>query len=409
MQSSLEQEIKERKAEYQSTNTSSGNKSKLSDALDKLFCKQKEKELQQQQRHQQKLGKQSKRLSHCLEVDKSPVDMEIEQKLSGVQDIETIDIVKESMNQCPIQSDSQNKNVDDILQQDQVNESEQDDQQRQPCTNKYEQEQFVNNMPKPPTPKSSLIFSPPPASLTIDKREASIFDFADNFTIPNDSSVSLLSFNSDNLFKEDSAKETMDLVANLRQNIKKGGKGDECCKMKPSQSTEPEILPDNSINTNDSINPIVANIDIKAKSMVQPTIVIDLDQENSGDERKLPSKTLSATNTETSEPSSTDSNLIPQSSAQVIEMNQNENMTSTNITLSPLQLQTEVEQIASKMPTVIPPHADILIESEINDKQSINAFQVPSYTQSNTINGNKDTFDHPLQMHVRIKIINFHV
>lgn len=440
---SLEQEINERKAEYYSTNTNNSNNNsnkstKLSDCLDKLFCKQKEKEQQQQQvqrneklqqqkedeeeeqqrqEHQQELqqkhkqyqsaGKQKKRVSY--NSNKSPIDMEIEPKES-MDHNEILEIVNENESTYLVQNNTQNQNEENPLtQQDQSNEYDQ--QQQQPgTTNKYEQEQFVNNMPKPPTPKSSLIFSPPPTSLSIDKREASIFDFADNFSIPNDSSVSLLSFNSDNLFKEDSAKETMDLVANLRQNIKKGGKGDECGKPMNAINQAQAIESESTVTTTTTSNNTSA-IDVKAKVVVmQPTLVIDLDQENSSDERKFSqlnelTTTTPVANMEQSKSIAIDCNQIQRSTAQSMEHCQNESITTSTIEISSIPLQTEVEQIASKMPNVIPTPADMLIGSELNESQNINAFHMEQYTECHSVNGNKDTFDRPLKIHVSI-IIN---
>lgn len=391
---SLEEEINERKAEYQSTNTTSGSKSKLSDALDKLFCKQKEKE---QQQKQTQLYKHDKRSSQNSEANKSPVDMEIEPKESKAPKSDTINQRVVNPDTCRVPDD----NLD--IQADQTNEC---NQHRPSITNKYEQEQFVNNMPKPPTPKSSLIFSPPPTSLSIDKREASIFDFSDNFSIPNDSSVSLLSFNSDNLFKEDSAKETMDLVANLRQNIKKGGKGDECGKAKSESinqalpSIEPAAAPDSttldrSIKSSSSGNKSTS-LDVKSKTaMVQPTLVIDLDQENSSDERRLIQADVSS-NTESSKAISTMDGNETQTPQQTEKVR--ENMTVTMISSTPpIQLQTEVEQIASKMSNVIPTPADMLMGGEMNENPNMNSFHMQSYA-CNTLNGNKDAFDRPIQV-----------
>lgn len=407
-QSQLEQEMNERKAEYQSTTpTSAGaSKSKLNDALDKLFCKQKEK--QQQQKQLQKAGKQSKRSSsHSVEENKSPIDMDIEPKESTDRD-EIIDVVKENRNKYTGRNDVQSQSVTSdtdttVKLNDTLNKTE-------PTTddniNKYEQEQFVNNMPKPPTPKSSMIFSPPPTSLTIDKREASIFDFADNFPIPNDSSVSLLSFNSENLFKEDSAKETMDLVANLRQNIKKGGKGEENSRTKTEPSAnqapvtaESETTPDSTtietsnkcaIDNNKSAKPL----DSRTKAiMPQPTLVIDLDQENSGDESKPPKSDVPVTvNTPKSghKDSNWMSNTIPIEKERANLMNMMQPS-------APIQLQTEVEQIASKMSNVIPTPVDMLAETEA---QNLNTFHIQQYP-CNAYNGNKEAFDRqPIQIQV---------
>lgn len=414
---SLEQEINERKAESQTTNMASGNKSKLSDALDKLVYKQKEKEQQQQQKQLQKTDKQSKRLLQSIEARKSPIDMEIEPKESNERD-EIIDIVKENRTECPAQNDSKIPDVvNDIgkLGEAALSQSELSEEinQLQFGTDKYEQEQFVNNMPKPPTPKSSMIFSPPPTSLTIDKREASIFDFADNFTIPNDSAVSLLSFNPDNLFKEDSAKETMDLVANLRQNIKKGGKNDECHKpksepMSQTQNVETETSPDSTTtdihlkgNVNNTTTATTTSIEstkisqsIESNAKVplsQPTLVIDLDQENSGDESKV---TKSNTQMKMKPSTNKDNNWTPNS--MLMNKNRGNPMNVATIT-SPLQLQTEIEQIASKLSNVIPTPTDFVMCNELNDGQNINAFNNMQPYVCDAFNGNKEAFERQSQ------------
>lgn len=466
---SLEQEINERKADTSSStaaavaaagnsNTSSSaiggpaNKSKLSDALDKLFCKQKEKEQQQQQKQTQKASKQSKRLSsHSIEERiKSPVDMDIEPKeLNEREDMATTeartkysnrgdDVQKQSLagnDTCNLAAaaaaavaaiDPTSVDVDDQL---------------RPSTNKYEQEQFVNNMPKPPTPKSSMIFSPPPTSLTIDKRE-SIFDFAENFSITNDASVSLLSFNSESIFKEDSAKETMDLVANLRQNIKKGGKADECARTTSSSSAastkaEPANQTPTAIDTNASPDSTTIDANVKSsnadkamslKSMdakskaaaiaalQQPTLVIDLDQENSSDESKPPT----AADEPVPIPSSTapksmhkDTNWIQTAHAmdkergganlmnmlQQQQQHHQHQQQHAQVQPTHMQHQTEVEQIASKMPGHIQTPADMLAENELNEAQNMNAFHVQPYA-NNAFNGNKEAFDRTLQMQV---------
>lgn len=412
---SLEQEIKERKAECQATNvTNTGNKSKLSDALDKLVYKQKEKQEQQQQQKQlQKTEKQFKRTPQRMEANKSPIDMEIEPKESNERD-EIIDVVKDNRSKCPAQNDLQNQNVvNEVgrLATDSSNPSDStgDIDQLRFGTDKYEQEQFVNNMPKPPTPKSSLIFSPPPTSLTIDKREASIFDF-DNFPMPNDSSVSLLSFNSDNLFKEDSAKETMDLVANLRQNIKKGGKNEECSKAKSESLNQPQIIeteisPDSTttdINLKSNTNESKSSQSIDSKSMAgipQPTLVIDLDQENSGDESKLPQLDAQM-NIKTS---SKDSSNWSQNTQKDKDRGNPANV--ANLT-SPLQLQTEVEQIASKLSNVIPTPSDFVICNDLNEGQNINAFNIQPYVCS-AFNGNKETFDTQIETQVVSDLLFF--
>lgn len=404
---SLEQEINDRKAEYQSTTTptsTGANKSgKLSDALDKLVCKQKVKEQQQQQKQAQKAGKQSKRLSsHSFEENKSPIDMDIEPKESTERD-EIIDIVKEqrgkysSRNEVQIQSltnDTASKLTDALNQSDQMIDDDSDHSRSN--TNKYEQEQFVNNMPKPPTPKSSMIFSPPPTSLTIDKREASIFDFTDNFPIP-------LSFNADNLFKEDSAKETMDLVANLRQNIKKGGKGDDCSRTKPEQiETSPDSTTtiDTSVKTSAVDTKPSKSLDSKTKAVLPPpTLVIDLDQENSGDESKPPQEETPQTNVNTAKSGHKDqsnwmSNTLPMDKERGNLMNM-----MTTAPAPPMQLQTEVEQIASKMSNVIPTPADMLAENELNEAQNLNAFHMQPYA-CNAFNGNKEAFDRSIQIQV---------
>lgn len=412
-QSQLEQEMSERKAEHhQATTPTTGgsSKSKLSDALDKLFCKRQEKEQQQQQKQLQKAGKQS-RLSHTMEEHKSPIDMDIEPKEPTECD-EIIDVVKENRSKYAGRNDGQNQslaNVNETTIKLDETLDETDEQLRPSSTNKYEQEQFVNNMPKPPTPKSSMIFSPPPTSLTIDKREASIFDFADNFPIPNDSSVSLLSFNSENLFKEDSAKETMDLVANLRQNIKKGGKGDDCSRTKAEPLAnqvpvaENEISPDSTtIDTSNKSGAIDNNksaksLDTKAKAPLQqqPTLVIDLDQENSGDESKpLPSEVL----VNATKSGHKDSNWMPNT----LPMEKDRaNLMNVMQPAAPMQLQTEVEQIASKMSNVIPTPADMLAET---DNQNLNAFHMQPYP-CNAYNGNKEaSFDRQsIQLQVRLK------
>lgn len=469
---SLEQEINERKAEFQSstnttattTNTSSSsisggaansgiaNKSKLSDALDKLFCKQKEKEQQQQQKQLQRGSKQSKRLSsHSIEERiKSPVDMDIEPKeLNEREDVK----INESRTKYASRGDDVQKQS--LAGNDTCNltaaaavaagvtavdpSSIDSDDQLRPSTNKYEQEQFVNNMPKPPTPKSSMIFSPPPTSLTIDKRE-SIFDFAENFSITNDTSVSLLSFNSESIFKEDSAKETMDLVANLRQNIKKGGKADECARATSTSSSaatkaEPvgqtpaagdtNASPDSTTidanvknsNTSAEHQPMsLKSMDAKSKAaaiaaLQQPTLVIDLDQENSSDESKPPTMVADEP---VSIPSSTaqksmthkDTNWIQ--SAHAMEKERGANLMNMmqqqqqQIQPTQMQHQTEVEQIASKMPGHIQTPADMLAENELNEAQNMNAFHVQQPYANNAFNGNKETFDRALQIQVML-------
>lgn len=402
---SLEQEINERKAECQTANATSNNKSKLSDALDKLVYKQKEKEQQQQQKQSQKIDKQSKRLPQHLEANKSPVDMDIEPKESNERDKNN-----------PVPNESQIQNVVNEIDKlaDASNQSDVSGERDQLRfgTDKYEQEQFVNNMPKPPTPKSSRIFSPPPTSLTIDKREASIFDFADNFPIPNDSSVSLLSFNSDNLFKEDSAKETMDLVANLRQNIKKGGKGDDSSKIKSesvnqTQTIESETSPDSTtdinIKSNTSENTTVSqSIDTTSKAGVsqQPTLVIDLDQEeNSGDESKLPQLNEQINK----KPSNNDSNWAQ--NAHLLDKNRGNILNVGNLTSS-LQLQTEVEQIASKLSNEMPTPTDFVICNELNESQNINAFNMQPYV-CNSFNGNKEAFERQAQTQLQVSDLLF--
>lgn len=404
----------------------------------------------------QKESKKSKRLSsHSIEERiKSPVDMDIEPKeLNERVDVPTNeartkyanrgnDVQKQSLagnETCNLTAaaaavagavDPSAVDVDDL----------------RPSTNKYEQEQFVNNMPKPPTPKSSLIFSPPPTSLTIDKRE-SIFDFAENFSITNDASVSLLSFNSESIFKEDSAKETMDLVANLRQNIKKGGKADECARTTSTSAAataatkaEPVNQAPAAIDTNASPDSTTIDANVKSsnaggehkpmslKSMdakskaaaiaalQQPTLVIDLDQENSSDESKPPT----AADEPVPIPSSTapksmhkDANWMQTAHAMDKErganlmnmmqhQHQHQQQQHPPMQQQPTQMQhqTEVEQIASKMPGHIQTPADMLAENELNEAaQNMNAFHVPPYA-NNAFNGNKEAFDRTLQMQV---------
>lgn len=345
---SLEQEINERKAEHQSsaqaTTITPNKQSKLSNALDKLLCKR-DKEQQAQQQRQI--------ISDDVPT-KSVANLSAEDKLEAV-DMETEpEIVNDERH-----SDSNS-------------------------TNKFELE-FVNNMPKPPSPKSSLIFSPPPSSLSIDKRDASIFDFADNFSIPNDSSVSLLTFNPDNIFKEDSAKETMDLVANLRQNIKKGGKHDDNNKTKTeptanqSQVIEIDTSPDSTTMDTNSNQKVEED---NKRAIINPaiqsaTLVIDLEQENSGDESK----------------SSNSSHVQQPKPPQINENNWMPNAmmnTNTNNMVQPMQLQTEVEKMASKMQSsneIIPTPADILMANEMNEQQNANTFHIQPPYVNNSYNG----------------------
>lgn len=345
---SLEQEINERKAEHQSSAQSTtippNKQSKLSNALDKLLCKR-DKEQQAQQ--------QKQIISDDVPLKNVANNLSTEDKMEAV-DMET---------EPEIVSDERHHDSN--------------------STNKFELE-FVNNMPKPPSPKSSLIFSPPPSSLSIDKRDASIFDFADNFSIPNDSSVSLLTFNPDNIFKEDSAKETMDLVANLRQNIKKGGKHDDNNKTKTeptvnqSQVIEIDTSPDSTTMDTNANRKVEEDNKRGIKPAIQSaTLVIDLEQENSGDESK----------------SSRSPHVQQPKPQQINENNWMPNATmnaTTNNMVQPMQLQTEVEKMASKMQSsneIIPTPADILMANEMNEQQNANTFHNQPPYVNNSYNG----------------------
>lgn len=402
---SLEQEINDRKAESQVPTANNASKSKLSDALDKLFYKQKEKEEQQK-----KDTVHTKRTPHNVESNRNSVDMEIEPKESS--DV----VIAKEKHSSQIHVDSQNQSVanEALIKSDPVDDS--DDQLLN--INKYEQEQFVNNMPKPPTPKSSIIFSAPSTSLTNDKREASIFDFADSLiAIPTDSAaVSLLSFNSDNLFKEDSAKETMDLVANLRQNIKKGGKAEDCKAKQPTtestnqaQDKETEIPSTDSLmiadniktNATDMLLPSGHPTSDKAKCLMsKPTLIIDLDQENSGDGCKSsqPITMKIVKPTTAKHAAQNDKNWIQQNA---LCANDATIMGMPQIPSTP-QLQTEVEQIASKMSSDIPINVDMLAANDLNEAQNIKPFSHVQPYACKAFNGNKESYDRSLVIHVRI-------
>lgn len=392
---SLEQEISERKAEHQSTNQS--KLSRLSNTLDKLLGKR-EKEQQQKEQtcrenHSRSQDDISVPINRLDEDNKCPVDMEIEPKEPVESINEIIDVAEDksskysTSSKTDSKSDSKHKQIDDKIAGtrpcDEVlaanNEMYAFENSSHEVNDKsiLSQEQFVNNMPKPPSPKSSLIFSPPPTSLAIDKRDASIFDFGDNFPMPNDSSVSLLAFNAENLFKEDSAKETMDLVANLRQKIKKGsGKADDAKSNLDSINQAPVIEIDTSPDSTtmdkadvgeDSKLPAKSMETNKQANMQQATLVIDLDQENSSDESK-PSETIAPANTQQMKPSVPDNWLSTQNQG---------NLMNANNLQSQMPLQTEIEQIASKMQAsneVIPTPTDILMANELNDQPKSNKF-----------------------------------
>lgn len=254
----------DRKAEQKTTNANSTKASKLSGTLDKLFGRREketntQREQEQEQEHELHRDSKEVDLLSDIDMDIEPKD-NIEQPIPLSSDAANISDLIDS--NCDAKLDTNddhpnrtelNKSTDDLLAVSE--ELFSFDSHKSECDDKSipnSQEQFVNSMPKPPTPKSTSIFSPPPTGMSLDKRDSnSIFDFNENdfvanydsFSLPTDASNSLLTFPSDHLFKsqtdfkEDSTKETMDLVANLRQNIKKGGKGDDKHKFDLSNQT----------------------------------------------------------------------------------------------------------------------------------------------------------------------------